>query len=116
MIKATYLLAALVLTGCASVSEMRQSGPAKEYQTDKNAKSVSECILTGWQDNSSGMFNYGESFIQPYGDGYSVYSDGHNETADIQTVSGKTNIKFYHRGGLFDKRLNARTSVIDRCK
>lgn len=106
------LLAVVVLSGCASINEMRAEPPYYTAVSEKNAKDTAECILFGWQNNS---FRYGDVYIQPYNNGYTVYSSSSLEVADVVPKNNMTEIKFYHQGGLFKPRINDRINYINSC-
>ncbi|WP_077174103.1 hypothetical protein [Yersinia proxima] len=108
------LMAALIITlvGCASISDLRGSGPRESFSSKKPSTVVAECILAGWQENSS---RYGDVYLQPYGDGYTVLSSGNVEFVDIKPDASGVGIKFYHQDGIFQYRTNARVAVINKC-
>lgn len=103
---------ALGLAGCASVSEMRKGEPAFSASTSKSPQQVSKCILSGWQEKSA---RYGDVYLQPLGEGFSVLSAGNVEVADITPIASGTDIKFYHKSGIFSYRTDARVDVIKHC-
>jgi uncharacterized protein YceK len=105
----------LALSGCATVSEMKASGPSSTFESKKDAAVLSQCVLLGWQDNVTATTWYGQSYLQPLGDGYSVYSDGSVEIADFVKNDNGTQVKFYHRSGVFQSRLDARLQAIKNC-
>ncbi|MDH2898051.1 hypothetical protein [Rahnella variigena] len=106
------LLLALGLAGCASISEMRRGEPAFSASTSKSSQQVSRCILSGWQEKSA---RYGDVYLQPLGEGFSVLSAGNVEVADITPIASGTDIKFYHKSGIFSYRTDARVDVIKHC-
>jgi len=106
------LALALGLAGCASVSEMRQDKPAFSVSTNKSPQQVSQCVLSGWQEKSA---RYGDVYLQPFGEGFSVLSAGNVEVADITPLAPGTDIKFYHKSGIFSYRTDARVDVIKQC-
>lgn len=108
-------LIALALTGCATVSEMKAAGPSVTFESKKDVALLSQCVLLGWQDNVTATTWYGQSYLQPLGNGYSVYSDGSVEIADFVRNNSGTEIKFYHRSGVFQSRLDARILAIKNC-
>ncbi|WP_261111004.1 hypothetical protein [Serratia entomophila] len=110
--KKALLIAALLISGCSSMSDMRNSPPASSFTSSKDAKSVSECILFGWQEKSS---RYGDVFIQPYSNGYTVFSPSNIEIADILNLSGKTKIEYRHQSGVFSYRRDDRVNKIKGC-
>lgn len=44
------LAGALLVGGCASVSDVRQNPPLVDLYSDRPAQEVAECIRDGWQD------------------------------------------------------------------
>ncbi|WP_140921008.1 hypothetical protein [Limnobaculum xujianqingii] len=103
----------IVLAGCASsIREVRDGEPFKTYSSSKPSKTVAECVLTGWQENT---MRYGNIAIQPYGDGYAVLSGNALELADIISKDSMTKVNFYYQTSLFDSRIKARTDVIEGC-
>ncbi|MEL5591557.1 MULTISPECIES: hypothetical protein [Serratia] len=110
--KKALLITALFISGCSSMSEMRNSPPAESFVSNKDAKSVSECILFGWQENSS---RYGDVFIQPYRNGFTVYSPSNIELVDVFDFNGNTDIEYRHQSGIFSYRIDDRVSKIKNC-
>lgn len=110
--KKALLITALVISGCSSMSDMRNSPPASSFTSSKDAKSVSECILFGWQEKSS---RYGDVFIQPNKNGYTVYSPSNIEIVDVLNVSGETKVEYRHQGGVFSYRIDDRVNKIKSC-
>ncbi|KMJ43675.1 hypothetical protein ABLB69_14810 [Xenorhabdus khoisanae] len=102
----------LVLTGCSSIQDMRKRDADLEFSSNKTAKNIAECILFGWQEKSP---MWGGVYIQPYGSGYTIYSDGQLEVTDIINKDNGTKINFYYQGGLFGSRAAHRVEKIKNC-
>lgn len=106
------LVCAVTLSGCSTMSDLRNSPPSEQYSSSKDVSSLSECILFGWQENSN---RYGDVFLQPFSGGKTVLSQGSQEFADV-TSSGKgSSVLFYHQSGLFKYRIDAREEAIKKC-
>ncbi|WP_114192112.1 hypothetical protein [Edaphovirga cremea] len=112
MKKTLLVLILLGLAGCSSISELRTRGPDQTFESQKSAKAVSECILFGWQKMN---IRYGVINIQPYGDGFTVFSAENIEVADITTTASGSSIKFYEQAGTLQYRTNLSTGVIKSC-
>ncbi|AXG42256.1 hypothetical protein GPY51_06055 [Photorhabdus laumondii subsp. laumondii] len=110
--KKTILIPLLILVGCSSIQDMRNREPNQVSVSTKQAKNVAECILFGWQENSP---RYGGVFIQPYGNGYTVYSNSQLEVADVINDNNIVKVNFYHQSGLFSYRINTRIEKIENC-
>ena len=110
-------LLCLCLAGCAaSLNDVREDEPKAEYTSNKSVKTLGECILYGWQEHTSGFYDYGETFMQPYQEnGLTVFSGGRLEVSDIVAKNGKSHVTFYYRGGLLRGRINKRLEVIESC-
>lgn len=109
------LLISFAIAGCATVSDFKAKGPQEVFTSSKDAATLSQCVLLGWQNNNSGLFWYGQSYIQPLNDGYSVYSDGSVEIADFNPKNGMTEINFYYHTLAFQRRIDARKNAIKDC-
>ncbi|HHK9512101.1 TPA: hypothetical protein ACWLW2_003885 [Morganella morganii] len=112
MKKIITLLFIFIGTGCAGMAELRQRPADNKFQSDKSTQEVANCILYGWQEKSQ---TYGSVFIQPAKDGWSVYSAGQLELVDVTSTGDKTNISFYHQGGMFKYRIDNRINSITSC-
>lgn len=112
MKKIIVILAVVGMVGCSSMAELRSGKPEATFYSNKNIDEVSECILSGWQENS---VRYGDVFIQPYKGGKTVYTPNSTEVSDVVNVDGKTQISFYHQSGIFSYRINSRLDAIKRC-
>ncbi|OCA55132.1 hypothetical protein [Photorhabdus namnaonensis] len=107
------ILCTFILAGCSSIQDMRSRSPDQVYaSTKQQTKDVAECILFGWQENSP---RYGGVFIQPYGNGYTVYSNSQIEVVDVVDENDGVKVNFYHQGGLFSYRINDRIQKIKSC-
>ena len=113
-------ISCFLITSCVSSFEvLRQSEPDLTFKSAKAPEPLAKCILLGWQGHAETIFNYGETYMQPhYLDGYSVYSQGNFELADV-IKDGKdgsaTTVNFYHQGGTFQYRINQRVDAIKAC-
>lgn len=103
------------ILGCSSVSDFKSNGPQEVFVSNKDAATLSQCVLLGWQNNNVGLFWYGQSYIQPLGDGYSVYSDGNAEIADFKPKNGVTEISYYYHTSAFQRRIDARKNAVKDC-
>ncbi|MBD2800742.1 membrane lipoprotein lipid attachment site-containing protein [Xenorhabdus sp. M] len=112
MKKIIFTLCLLAMTGCSSIQDMRNRNPNQTFVSNKSVKNIAECILFEWQENTP---RYGSVFIQPYSDGYTVYSESQLEVADIINENNRAKINFYHQGGLFDYRIDNRVKKIKLC-
>lgn len=107
------IIVAMILIGCSSMSELRQEKPEATFSSTKDIDKISECILFGWQEKSS---RFGDVFMQPYKQGKTVYTIGSIEIVDIiKSDNEQIKLSFYHQGGLFRSRINARIDVIKTC-
>lgn len=102
----------VALSGCTTMSDLRNSPPANQYSSTKDVGSLSECILYGWQENSN---RYGDVFLQPFNGGKTVFSQGSQEVADVTNSKNGSMVLFYHQSGLFKYRLDAREKSIKQC-
>ncbi|MFJ7792337.1 hypothetical protein [Pseudomonas sp. NPDC096950] len=93
-------LALLTLAGCSTptMPEMRQTGPAKTYSSNKPEDALAKCILFAWQDTS--LAGGGAvAYIQPgRSGGVTVYTQGNEYFADIQQRKAKTTIQYFEVG------------------
>ncbi|MDE1493158.1 hypothetical protein [Xenorhabdus bovienii] len=107
-----FVLCLLILTGCSSIQDMRKRDVDQEFSSNKTTKNIAECILFGWQEKSP---MWGSVYIQPYDSGYTIYSEGQLEVADIINKDNRTKINFYYQGGLFGSRAAHGVEKIKNC-
>lgn len=108
----------LLLSGCAlsSFNDLRSQKPDLEFTSTKAPETIAYCILYGWQEHSSGFFQYGESYIQPYPKGgFTVFSEMRIEVVDLIPTGKKTQLNFYYQGGVIPNRLNKRVNTVKSC-
>ncbi|MCC3248041.1 hypothetical protein [Serratia marcescens] len=110
--KKVLLITAILVSGCSSMSEMRSSPPAESFVSKKDAKSISECILFGYQESS---FRYGDVYIQPYSNGYTILSPSNIEITDVFNVNGESKIEYRYQGMMMSHRINNRLNKIKHC-
>ena len=110
-------LTAIFITGCTpSFVELRQDKLHTSYTSKKPAKEIADCILSGWQKDTNSFTNYGEIYMQPYkNNGFSIFSHGRIELADIYPEGKITKINFYYHGG-FKYRIENKLSVMEACR
>jgi len=95
MIKATCLLAALLLTGCAvTPSEMRDAKPYATFVSNKSADTLSRCIANNMETHSYAGLSTQINF-RPIENGISIASQGNFELIDIKSSKHTTDIRFY---------------------
>ena len=94
-----FLLITISITGCVSTtpSSMQTNGSDASYASDKNAKSVAECIVGKWEDakviGSGPIANN-----RPTSTGYRVtlhFGDRLQYMADIDSAANGSKTKFY---------------------
>lgn len=108
-------LAVALLAGCASMSERRAGGPWKTFNSKKDATTVAECVLYGWQNQSIAGAHY-DVFVQPLPDsGKTVVSAGQIEFADFKNSPNGSRVELYFTSGLMDWRKNRRAEVVNKC-
>lgn len=95
MIKATFLLGALVLTGCTvTPTEMRDAKPYASFISNKDPETLSKCIAHGLDQKSyAGIAPH--VTINSIDDGFSVATLGNFDLVDIKKKNKSSSIIFY---------------------
>ncbi|WNN49883.1 hypothetical protein RIN58_07225 [Siccibacter colletis] len=111
--KKVYLTSLIILlTGCKSLSDIRNEQPNNVFSSAKGVDEVAECILYGWQSKSY-IDGPMKAYIQPLPNGKTVYTDNFIEVADIEKIDDlNLIIKFYSQGRLHRDEMRA---VISKC-
>lgn len=107
-------VALVVLAGCSSMAELRQSEPIAKYYSESPPQAVTECILFAWQGQKFGGQQW-DAFMQPFQGGYTVFTPGQLEVVDVITSGHGSEVKFYAQGGMMQWRINKRTDAISVC-
>ena len=95
MIKATYLLAALVLAGCAvTPTEMRAAKPYATFVSNKEPDVLSRCIADNMETHSYAGLATQINF-RPINNGVSIASQGNFELIDIIGRNKNSDVNFY---------------------
>lgn len=108
-------LAITVLSGCASISEMRAKPPEQYFHSGKTVDALSECILFGWQNQSLAGAHYDANLQPRPGGGKSVVAQGQVEFVDVFPASDGAEIRLYVQPGTMSWRVNRRTDAIRSC-
>ena len=110
------LMSSVLIAGCTpSFVEMRKEAPYASHTSSKSAKEVADCLLFEWQKDTNCFTSYGEIYMQPYqSNGFTVFSHGRLELADIYPEGGVTKVNFYYHGG-FKYRIENKVSALSTC-
>lgn len=109
------MAAVVLLTGCASVGELRAGIPYATLHTTKAPQAVAECIRDAWQDQKLGLTTLG-STIQRSGDNYTVISSiggPPQQMADIR-ADGRVDI-YGQKDADFGRNVKKRTQAATPC-
>lgn len=103
-------LGILGLLGCTSMQDMRENQPILVASSDKNPSELAQCILQKWQLQT--VFNV---FMQPRGNGFTVYLEGQWEVADIDAIGKNSKVSLYKKGSMFDGPYKKYTDWVNEC-
>ncbi|NII07268.1 hypothetical protein [Luteibacter anthropi] len=105
-------LALVALSGCSTISEIRQKPAYATFQATKAAKQVAECVRDGWQEQSFG----GPSMVMiQEGNGrLTVISPAGGPPLEIVDITENT-ASLYFSGGIFESRKKRRAEVLKQC-
>mgnify|MGYP000850446434 FL=1 len=110
MKKLLFALAILAIAGCASMQEMRETKPILASSSDKPPNLLAQCILQKWQQQT--VFNV---YMQPRGNGFTVYLDGQWEVADIEQVGSNSKVLLYKKSSMFDAPYKKYADWVNDC-
>ena len=109
---------ALLLTGCASVTDLRGGTPIASWDSAKPAQAVAECIRDSWQNQRIGLEANGAT-LQTTGNLFTVVSPPGGvpaEVADIQTAGSGSKVAIYAQGSLdLGGRKSKRMDAAHKC-
>ena len=78
------------------MQEMRETKPVLAASSDRVSSELAGCILQKWQQQT--VFNV---FMQPRGNGFTVYLDGQWEVADVEVVGKGSKVSLYKKSSMF---------------
>lgn len=78
------------------MQEMRETKPVLAASSDRVPPELAGCILQKWQQQT--VFNV---YMQPRGNGFTVYLDGQWEVADVEAVGKGSKVSLYKKSSLF---------------
>lgn len=105
-----FALAILGMAGCASMQDMRVTKPILAASSDKAPNLLAQCILQKWQQQT--VFNV---YMQPRGNGFTVYLDGQWEVADIELVGSESKVSLYKKSSMFDAPYKKYADWVNDC-
>ncbi|WP_312604933.1 hypothetical protein [Kosakonia cowanii] len=110
MKKLLFALAIFGIAGCANMQDMRETKPILAASSDKSPTLLAQCILQKWQQQT--VFNV---YMQPRGNGFTVYLDGQWELADIDMVGRGSKVSLYKKSSIFDAPYKKYSDWVSDC-
>jgi hypothetical protein len=110
MKKLLFALAIFGIAGCANMQDLRETKPILAASSDKPPTLLAQCILQKWQQQT--VFNV---YMQPRGNGFTVYLDGQWELADIDMVGSGSKVSLYKKSSMFDAPYKKYSDWVSDC-
>ncbi|AST70072.1 hypothetical protein BFG07_16200 [Kosakonia cowanii] len=110
MKKLLFALAIFGIAGCANMQDLRETKPILAASSDNSPTLLAQCILQKWQQQT--VFNV---YMQPRGNGFTVYLDGQWELADIDMVGSGSKVSLYKKSSMFDAPYKKYSDWVSDC-
>jgi uncharacterized protein YceK len=107
-------LAALLLSGCASVNDLRSQVPYASFHTSAATKVVAMCIRDAWQNQKIGGAPGGGD-MQETGSGYAIAAPSFANPIELVDIHNDGQIQMFVSSGTFKWRKDLRASAIKGC-
>ncbi len=90
-------LTALAMTGCASVSGLREKAPDIDITSTKSPAVIGQCVASGWGEFMGISVNHAPTASGGYSVSLPNIYSGTNGVMDIDATDAGSHVKVYYR-------------------